>query len=489
MLHRPTPPFLPAALLLAVVLLETMLVGPTASAEESTSAGETAYFRKQGGVAATSRALPEDLGEGARQVWRTELPSGHSTPTIVGDRIFLTTFADDELATVALDRNSGEQLWRQVCPAKSIESFHGTGSPAAATVASNGEAVFAFFGSYGLLCYDLDGQLLWDKPLGPFQDEFGAASSPVFADGKVILNEDHDVDSFLIAIDAATGKTVWKTERPGFTRSYSTPAVWEVEGRKQVVVAGALALMAYDLDTGSIVWQVRGLSRLVDGTPVIADGHVFIASWSTGGDESSRISMEPFADALQTYDKNGDDRIAKEELTTGPVLARFFRIDLNQDGALDKKEWQSHARVFEQAQNAALAVRAGGRGDITDTHVAWTYRRGLPVVPSPLVYDGVMYLVKDGGMITALDAATGDLLYQGRSGVSSSYYASPIAADGKVYLASRSGVVTVLNAGREWQRLSSHDLGERITATPVVCDGGLYVRTEAALYRFERKSE
>ncbi len=480
---------LPLSFQLVVVLLEAVFVGPAVSGDVSTSGEEAAYFRKQGGVATASQPLPEDLGEGARQVWRTELPSGHSTPTIVGDRIYLTTFADDELATVAIDRHTGEQLWRQVCPAPSLELFHSTGSPAAATVASDGKAVFAFFGSYGLLCYDLDGQLLWDTPLGPFQDEFGAASSPVFADGKIILNEDHDVDSFLIAIDAATGKTVWKTPRPGFTRSYSTPAIWEVEGRKQVVVAGALALMAYDLDTGSVIWQVRGLSRLVDGTPVIANGHVFVASWSTGGDESSRIAMEPFADALQTYDKNGDGRIAKEELTTGPVLARFFRIDLNQDGALDDEEWQNHARVFEQAQNAAFAVRAGGRGDITDTHVVWTYRRGLPVVPGPLVYEGVMYMVKDGGIITALDAATGDLLYRGRSGVSSTYYASPIAADGKVYLASRSGEVTVLKAGRAWQRLSSHDLGERITATPVVCDGCLYVRTEAALYRFERKSE
>src|SRR5690606_11871836 len=123
---------------------------------------------------------------------------------------------------------------------------------------------------------------------------------------------------------------------------------------------------------------------------------------------------------------------------------------------------------------------------ITDTHVTWIHRRGLPTVCSPLVYEGVMYMIKDGGIVTALDAATGDVLKQGRTGVASPYYASPIAADGKVYLASRSGVMTVLQAGRAWERLSEHDFGEIITATPVVHDGRIYVRTESALYCYEK---
>ncbi|MGE0376467.1 MAG: PQQ-binding-like beta-propeller repeat protein, partial [Planctomycetaceae bacterium] len=381
---------------------------------------------------------------------------------------------------------TGEQLWRQVCPATRLEEFHATGSPAACTIASDGQHLYVFFGSYGLLCYDLDGGLKWDKQLGPFQDEFEAASSPVLADGKIILNEDHDVDSFLIAVDAATGKTVWKTDRPGFTRSYSTPVIWEVDGRKQVVVAGALTLMGYDLETGSIVWQVRGLSRMVESTPVIAGGHLIVATWSPGGDESERIAMEPFPEALAAYDSDGDDEIGKDELPPGDVLTRFFRIDLNQNGGLDADEWRKHADIFAAAQNVAIAIRPGGRGDITDTHVAWIHRRGLPTVPSPLAYEGVLYMIKDGGIITALGAATGELLKQGRSGVASNYFASPVAADGKVYLASQTGVVTVLKAGPDWERVSEHDFGEKIMATPVVNDGRIILRTEAALYCFER---
>lgn len=443
------------------------------------------YFRQHGGVQDSTASLPVDFEEGARLVWKADLASGHSTPTIVRDRIVLSTFEDDTLATVALNRETGEQLWRKVCPTKEIESYHPSGSPAAATVASDGKRLYAFFGSYGLLCYDLEGELQWEKQMGPFQDEFGAASSPILVDGKIILNEDHDINSFLTAIDAATGDTLWKTDRPGFTRSYSTPVIWEVDGEKQIVVAGALVLSGYNLETGSLLWQMRGLSRIVDNTPVIADGNLFVATWSPGGDESERISMEPFEEALATYDKNGDGLIDKDELEEGPVLQRFYRIDLNQNLKLDADEWQKYADVFEQAQNVAVAIRPGGRGDITDTHVLWTHRKGLPTVPSPLVHDGILYMVKDGGILTALDATTGEVIKQIRTGESSPYYASPVLADGKLYLASRSGVLTVFKAGSDLERLSSHDFDSKITATPVVQNNRIYIRTEEALYCYE----
>ncbi|MCA9075909.1 MAG: PQQ-binding-like beta-propeller repeat protein [Planctomycetaceae bacterium] len=453
----------------------------------SASAQDTyvTYFRQHGGIENSTASLPVDFEDGAKLVWKADLSSGHSTPTIVGDRIVLTTFADDVLATVALDRKTGEQFWRQVCPAKEIESYHPAGSPAAATVASDGTHLYAFFGSYGLLCYDLDGELQWEKPMGPFQDEFGAASSPILVDGKIIMNEDHDINSFLTAIDAATGDTLWKTDRPGFTRSYSTPVIWEVDGEKQVVVAGALVLSGYNIETGSLIWQMRGLSRIVDNTPVIADGNLFVATWSPGGDESERISMEPFEEALNTYDKNGDGLIAQDELEEGPVLQRFYRIDLNQNLKLDADEWQKYADVFEQAQNVAVCIRPGGRGDITDTHVAWTHRKGLPTVPSPLIHDGILYMVKDGGILTALDSTTGEVIKQIRTNESSPYYASPVLADGKLYLASLSGVVTVFKAGADLDRLSSHDFGSKITATHVVHNDRIYIRTEEALFCYE----
>ncbi len=444
------------------------------------------YFRLDGGVASgDERPLPDGFDSKGSLQWKRELPPGNSTPCIFGDRIYLTTHHDKELATVALDRASGKVLWKQLAPAKKLESFHPVGSPASCSPACDGKRVYAFFGSFGLLCYDVDVKLLWSKPMGPFQDEFGASSSPVLIDGKIILNEDHDVDSFLIAVDQHTGKTVWRTARDGFTRSYSTPVVWDINGTQQIVVAGALQLAAYGVKDGKKLWWVNGLSRIVDTTPVMANGLLYVASWTPGGDESERISMELFSEAAKNFDKNGDGKIAKGELPAGPVLTRFFRIDLNQDGALDEGEWKKHARVFELAENVVMAVKPGGKGNVTDSHVVWRYRRGLPTVPSPLVYRGMVYMVKSSGIVTSLDASNGRVLKQGRTAGRGNYYASLVAGDGKVYLASERGVVTVLQAGREWDTVSSHDFGERIMATPVLHAGSIYLRTDAALYCFK----
>lgn len=462
-----------------------LLFGATLTAQDG---ADKTYFRADGGVAIGSDSLPGNFTSEARLLWKTPLPPGNSTPCIVGDRVFVTTFTESsrELATVALDRKSGEVLWRQVAPAERLEPFHPTGSPASSTPASDGRRLYVFFGSLGLLCYSLDGELIWTRPMGPFQDEFGASSSPILVDGLVILNEDHDVDSFLIALDAATGDVVWKTEREGFTRSYATPIVWRGEGQTQILVSGALQLVAYEAQTGRKVWWVDGLSRIVDSTPSITSGLVYLATWTPGGDEGERIAMESFEEALERYDQDGDGKISRDELPEGPVLERFFRIDLNQDGKLDAEEWEKHARVFELAQNAAMAIRPAGEGNVTETAVEWVDRRGLPTVPSSVVYDGVMYMVKDSGIVTSLDAETGEMLKQGRAIGTGNYYASAVAGDGKVWLASEGGVVTVLEAGPEWQILSSHDFGERIMATPVIRDGVIYIRTDEGLYSFTR---
>jgi outer membrane protein assembly factor BamB len=320
--------------------------------------------------------------------------------------------------------------------------------------------------------------------MGPFQDEFGASSSPVLVDGKVILNQDHDTNSFIIALNTETGKTVWKISRPGRTRSYSTPIIWDAGSHKQVIVAGSLELAAYNVHDGRKVWWVDGLSRIVDTTPVMVDGTVYLATWTPGGDPAKRISMEPFADAVKKYDKDSDGKIAKGELPEGAVLTRFFRIDLDQDGKLGPIEWTKHARVFQQAQNVAIAVRAGGEGNVTKSHVKWIQRRGLPTVPSPLVYHGIVYMVKKEGIVTTLDTKTGTQLKQGRIPGRGNYYASIVAGDGKVYLASERGVVSVLDAGRQWEVRGSHDFGERIMATPTIADGRVYLRTDKALYCF-----
>lgn len=485
-MQNPSRVFLPAELrssFVAGLLAAFSLAGGL----PAQAGDDISYFRAQMGIYdAAGNRVPETFTDAAARAWSVPIASGISTPCVVGEQIVLTTFDDQrqELATVALSLRDGQQLWRQVCPTTTIEPFHPTGSPASSTPATDGERLFVFFGSYGLLCYDLDGKLLWEHRMGPFQDEFGASSSPVIAGDFVILNEDHDVGSYLIAINRQTGKQVWKTSRADFTRSYSTPVIWEHDGEQELVVAGALKLIGYDLSTGDVRWWVDGLSRIVDSTPVVANGQLYLATWTPGGDPESRISMPEFAEALKLYDTNDDKLVQKTELSEGPVLQRFFRMDLDQDEALSKPEWDKHRDVFDRAQNVAMAISPGGRGDITRTHVKWTYQRGLPTVPSPLVYRGSMYMVKDSGIITVLDARTGELQYQGRAAGRGNYYASPVAINGTVCFVSERGVLTMLNAGSKWNLAGSHDFEQRILATPVVADGRLLIRTDEALHCF-----
>ncbi len=451
---------------------------------------DVTYFRSDHGVSGDTRALPDNFSTDAQMVWRCELPPGHSTPCVISDRVIVTTYQAEavELATVCVHRQTGEVLWKRVVPTKTIEPVHASGNPATSTPASDGKNIYVFFGSYGLLCYDLNGTVLWEKKMGPFQDEFGAASSPILVDGKIILNEDHDIDSFLMAIDAKSGATVWKVERPEATRSYSTPLVIERDGKKEILVAGSLQLAAYDPQSGEKLWWFNGLSRIVDTTPVVHDGLIYVATWTPGGDAGERITMEPFADALAKFDKNQDGSIERDELPKdSPVLDRFFRIDLNQNQQLDGQEWARHAEVFERAQNVAVALEPGTRGSLDPRYVKWTYSRGLPTVPSSVVYKGMLTMVKDSGIMTILDIQTGKLVHQGRAEGRGNYYASLVAGDGKVYLTSESGVVTVLAAGAESRILGSHDFGERIMATPVIANGQIFVRSAEALYCFIKK--
>ncbi|MDP7274486.1 MAG: PQQ-binding-like beta-propeller repeat protein [Planctomycetaceae bacterium] len=466
------------------LVLFGMLAGISAAADGPS------YFRKDQGAVGDGFALPEQFDAKEQLVWRQAVSPGISTPCVHDDLVVLTTWdkARKELATVALDRATGKQRWKKSVSVQRIEATHSAGSPAVSTPACDGKRFYVFFGSVGLFCYDLQGREVWKKEMGPFQDQFGASSSPVLVDKLVVLSEDHDVKSHLIAIDRSNGKTVWKTSRERQTRSYSTPVVWKSSKERVLVVAGALRLTAYDIKTGRPLWWVNGLSRIVDTTPVIAGDRMFMASWTPGGDQTERIAMEAFPEALAKLDKNKNGAIAKTELPKGsPVAARFFRIDLNQDGELGPLEWKKHANVFASAQNVAMSLRPGGRGDVTKTHVDWLFREGLPVVPSPTVYHGVMYMVKNSGILTSLDAATGKRTRRGRIPGRGNYYASLVAGDGKIYACNEAGVMSIIKAGKQWTVIGQHDFGERIQATPVVRGGRMFIRTGNAVYCFGRK--
>ena len=449
------------------------------------------FFRSdQGDFTAKAGPLPDRLDAPGALRWRLPVDPGHSTPVLCQGKIVLTTYreAEKELATVAFDQETGQLIWKQVVPASRVEAVHRTGSPAAATPAFDGQRVYVFFGSFGLICYDLDGKKLWDHPLGPFQDEFGSGSSPVLLDDKVILQEDHDINSFLIAIDRSTGQTVWRTPRPDAVRSYSTPTVWTTGGRKQLLVAGALELAGYDPSNGEKLWWVNGLARIVIPIPVASADVIYMASWAPGADGGGRISLESWKSAVEKWDKNKDGKLAKAEVEDAQVLDRFYRMDLDQSGDLVQAEWDRHADIFRRAQNAAIALKPSGRGDLSDKAVLWKHQRGVPYVATPLLESGILWMVKDGGIVTKLEAATGRLLQEERVPGIGNYYASPVTGDRKVYFASELGVASIVASETEWRVISTHDFKEKIYATPVIDRDRIYVRTDKALYCFQGKS-
>jgi outer membrane protein assembly factor BamB len=481
--------FVPRLIGLSLVAICTAAVdGSRAAPGMEPAKSDVKYFRSDFGVTETTGgSLLDDFDQAGVLLWKTPVDPGQSSPILSRGAIFLTTYRREpaELATVALDSATGKMLWKRIAPASQVEIFHPQmGSAAVATPAGDGSRVYVFFGSYGLICYDVEGKILWEHKMGPFRDEYGAGSSPMLVDNKVVLCQDHDTESFLIALDCLTGKTVWKVPRPDAVRSYSTPAIWRHDGHPELLVAGALELAGYDPATGSRRWWTHGLARIVIPAPVPSGEVVYMASWSPGGDPANRLTLDDWPTALAKWDKNKDGRLARDEIDDQEVLNRFTRMDLDQSGDLDQKEWDRHAAVFRQAQNAVLAIKPSGKGELTERDLLWRYQRGVPFVSTPLLDHGRLWMVKDGGIVTQLDAARGQRVLEERLPGGGSYYASPVAADGKVYFASEQGVVTVLANLPQWKVISSHNLHEKIYATPAIERGRLYLRTEKALYCF-----
>jgi outer membrane protein assembly factor BamB len=442
------------------------------------------------GRAADNERLPDRIGPNVNVIWKTALPPGHSSPVVVGDRVYLTAVRDKKLWTIALDRKDGRIFWQLEAPARELEAIHSIGSHAQPTPCADSERVVSFFGSCGLFCYDRDGKLLWRRPMGPFKNDFGAGSSPILAGDRVLLCQDHDQGSFLMALDKVTGEILWKTDRSEFLRGYCTPVLWESAGRKQVVVAGTLRVAGYDLETGREVWTVRGIARTICMTPVVGDdGRLYVAGWSAGGDPGDPITVEPFDTVVQRLDKNGNGKLEAAELTAGPIAERFTQVDLDKDGSITRQEYERFRGLFKEGRNVLLAIRPGGRGDVSDSHVVWRHTRHVPFCASPLFLDGLIYTVKDGGFLACLDARDGETVRRDRLTGGGSYYSSPVAGDGKIYVLSERGRLTVVRAGRDWQVLSAADFEEDTYATPALADGRIYLRTAAHLYCFGQAKE
>jgi len=386
---------------------------------------------------------PVHFGPNQNVRWKTAVGAGLSSPIIWDERIFITEFdrANKRLATVCIDRRTGKILWRRTVEPEKIEEVHALSSPAGSTPATDGERVYVYFGSYGLLCYDLNGNLKWERRLPNPENPYGAVASPIIAGDLLVLNH-QGKDAYLLGVSRRDGRTVWKTDRSKFQYGWSTPVHWRHDGIDEIVVLGGdfepnQRLMAYNLADGAERWWVGGLPPSGKSTPVIGGGMVFLAA-----------------------------------------------PDIMLETAAEKRNPERAAQFYANNAARVMAVSPGGKGEVNQTNVVWSERKGVPGVPSPLYYKERLYTFLNGGIVFCRVAKTGELVYSGRLGAPGYYYSSPIAADNKIYIASEEGVVVVLDAGEQLKVLATNKLDGAILATPALADGNIYVRTESHLYAF-----
>jgi outer membrane protein assembly factor BamB len=391
-----------------------------------------------------------NVTSGQRIAWKADVPGlGLSSPIVWGDVACISTsisgkkdagirpglygdvqpVQDDtehEWRIYCLDKKTGAVRWQQtVLKAVPKIKRHMKASHANSTMATDGERLVAAFGSEGLYAYDMKGRQLWKKDLGVldagwFTDpsaQWETGSSPIIHDNVVVVQADVQKGSFLAAFDARDGRELWRTARSDVP-TWGTPTVHQVKGQTQLIVNGWRHIGAYDFKTGKEIWKLQGGGDIPVPTPVVHDGLIYITN------------------------------------AHGP-----------------------RAPVY--------AIRESATGDITLTDgatsnagIAWSAPRDGGYMCTPLVYNGIVYIVKYNGVLTTYDAKTGEQKYQQRlAGGTSAFTSSPIAADGKVYLASEDGHVFVLKAGPTFEVLADNDMTEAILATPAISEGTLLYRT------------
>lgn len=394
-----------------------------------------------------------ETGEGIR--FKVEIPGlAHSSPVIWGDRLFLTTAVSSEREAsfkpglygsgeasgdrsvhewqiICVDKRSGKNLWKAIAAkGNPKDKRHIKSSHANSTPATDGEFVVALFGSEGLFAYTVQGEFLWRKDLGRLDVgaydipsyEWGAASSPIIYDGKVIVQCDQQKGSFLLAADLRTGKTVWLTPRDELP-SWGTPTVYPGKNRVELITNGSNFIRGYDPTTGGELWRLGGSSKITAPTPVFAEGLIIVASGRAP--ERPIFAIRPGA--------------------TGDIT---------------------------------LPVGEAGNG-----FVAWSKTRRGGYMPTPLIYRGKLYVLNNDGLLGCYDLQTGTEHYLERVPHRSfGFSASPVAADGKIHLAGEDGLVFVLQAGTRMKLLATNPMGEPLMATPALSEGTLYLRGSRHLF-------
>jgi outer membrane protein assembly factor BamB len=459
-----------------------LLLFVSLAADTPDPGGWSRFRGPNGSGVSTSTRLPTEFGPDRNVVWKTELPFGHSSPALTRERIFLTGARGERLVTICLDRASGKILWERDAPRARVEKLDTRNGPAGPTPATDGTNVYVFFADFGLLSYDIDGKERWRVPLGPFNNLYGMGASPVLVDDKVVLACDQNTGSYVIAVAQRDGRVRWKTPRPEAHSGHSTPILYTpAGGATELVIPGSFMLTSYAVNNGEKLWWVRGLSFELKSTPVVSGDTLYINGFGTPQNQPGAHPDIPAFDAIAKQYADAAGKVTLAALPNGN--ARSW-IDLDANAEVSPSEWEYY-RAAMASENGLLAIRLGGKGDVTDANVRWKYHKSVPQLPSPLVYRDVLYMVNDGGIVTRLNPETGAELGQGRlKGAIAPYYASPVAADGKVFMASETGKVVVLAPGGGLEPIAVNDLNDDIYATPAISDGRIYVRTRGWLYCF-----
>ena len=465
-----------------VMIRILVLLTPFGLAVGTGGAEDWSRFRGPNGSGVVDTVdLPVEFGPEKNVVWKTNLPPGHSSPVLSDDRVFLTAFEEETLLTYCLDRKNGDILWRREAPRARAEKLDQRNSPASPSPVTDGENVYVFFGDFGMLSYDPVGKERWRLPLGPFDNAYGMGASPIVVDDMLVLVCDQATGSFMIAVGKDDGRTRWKTDRSEYKTGHSTPVLYQPEsGPRQLLVPGSFRLTAYSLDKGEPIWWVSGLAFEMKATPVMDGEIVFIHG--TSGDQAI---IPDFEKVRAAYDGDGDGRFSREEATKDRV--KWFKLmDLDGDGYLDANEW-AYYQAARATRGGMYSFKMGGRGDMTEANFRWHYPKSVPQLPSSLLYENVLHMVSDSGIVTSFEPATGKVIKQGRlAGAIDRFYASPVAADGKIYMVSESGKVAVLKPDGSLEVLAFTDLNDSCYATPAIAQGRIYIRTQSTLYCFGR---
>ena len=397
-------------------------------------AGNWPHWRgDQGNGVSQSATPPTEWSDTKNVKWKVAIPGrGSGSPVIWENRVFVVTAVPEGPAAggrrgnlpslsfklMCFDRASGEPVWEKTAvTSKPHEGTHSTNGFASASPCTDGEHVYAHFGSRGLFCYTMDGELKWKKEFGQMRTRatFGEGSSPTIAGDLIVVPWDHEGQSYLFALNKLTGKEVWKTSRDEPT-CWATPLIVEHDGKQQIVMNGQNYARAYDLKTGEELWKCGGQTQRPVASPVTMDGLVFVGSGFRGS-----------------------------------FLGAF---------------------------------NLGGSGDLKGTkNVEWSVGRDTPDIASLLLSDGRLYYYKGkSGLLTCVDAKTGEAFYATQRVGLSSIYASPIAAGGHIYLTDRNGTTVVIEDSEELKIVAENSVGETVDATPAPVDNELFIRGERHLF-------